>query len=100
MSGTYYSGSITSSGTSWTILPDAGKTPDKPPKGLLATRAVQTIDGWFGQVLLDTKIVWQSPAYEESDDAIDAANARVVRAFGALFALLETIDEEPAEPTP
>jgi len=80
-----YSTNITTSGTTWTILPSQGSRPEKAPKALVATKAVQTQDGWLGQVFVDTKIAWESAGYEDSEDAIDAANAVVVRAVANLI---------------
>ena len=58
----------------------------KTPAGLVVTQAVQTRDGWLGQVIVDKEIVWESAAEPDGDDAIKSANARVVLAFKALFA--------------
>lgn len=80
------SGSITSSGTTWTMTPSQGSRPEKPPKGLIVTKAVQTQQGWLAQVFVDSDIVWESTHYlEDSDDAIDKANEVVVRAFKSLL---------------
>lgn len=50
------------------------------------TQAVQTKDGWLGQVIVDKEIVWESEAYDDSEDAIQDANTQVVEVFRALFA--------------
>lgn len=80
------SGSITSSGTTWTMTPSQGSRPEKPPKGLIVTKAVQTQQGWLAQVFVDSDIVWESAVYlEDGDAAIDAANLVVVESFKSLL---------------
>ncbi|GAA4849566.1 hypothetical protein GCM10023403_10360 [Pseudonocardia benzenivorans] len=84
-SSTFYS---TISGSGFGLTIPAEKTADRPktPPGLIATQAVQTAGGWLGQVIVDKQIVWESTAHDDSDDAVDAANKRVVDALRALFA--------------
>lgn len=88
------SGAITMSGTTWSVLPSQGSRPEKPPKGLITTKAVQVADGWLGQVFVDSEIVWESDYYEESDSAIDIANRVIIKAFTDLIlAAGNSIDE-------
>lgn len=83
-------GTITGSNYGFTISPTTAETKPKAPAGLVVTQAVQTKEGWLGQVVVDKEIVWESEAYDDSEDAIqDAiqdANAQVVDVFKALFA--------------
>ena len=68
--------------------------PMKTPTGLLVTRAVETKDGWVGQIVVDKTIVWESEGVPNDDDrpetgerkAVKAANERVVGALARLFA--------------
>lgn len=57
----------------------------RTPAGLVVTQAVQTKDGWLGQVIVDKEIVWEGAPQPEGEAAIQDANARVVQAFKALF---------------
>ncbi len=78
-------GTLTGSNYGFTITPDTGSKAPKPPSGLVVTQAVQTRDGWLGQVIVDKEIVWESDRYEDGEDAIQSANGRVVEAFKTLF---------------
>jgi len=53
--------------------------------GLVATRAVETIDGWCGQVLVDSEIVYQGEGQPTKQDAKAEANKCVVNAVKSLF---------------
>lgn len=78
--------------------PTTAEKPKDPPKGLIATQAVQTTAGWYGQVVVDGQIVAESDPFTEQgqqdqldDDppsraAIRWANAHVVTAFRQLLA--------------
>lgn len=79
-------GTITGSNYGITISPSTAETKPKTPAGLVVTQAVQTKEGWLGQVVVDKEIVWESEAYDDSEDAIQDANAQVVDVFKALFA--------------
>lgn len=69
--------------------------PVKTPAGILATRAVETKDGWVGQVIVDKVIVWESEPFVERDEdergpgpetlAVRAANDRVIGGMRSLF---------------
>lgn len=84
MSTTYF-GTIATSGNGITIAPDTKHEKPKTPSGLIATQAVQIMDGWVGQVIVDKTIVFQTEPQSNPDDAIDAANKRVVTAIRSLF---------------
>jgi hypothetical protein len=65
----------------------------RTPEGLLVTRAVQTKEGWKGQIIVDKNIVWESEDGHRGEDdfegeklALAEANKRVVNALGDLFA--------------
>lgn len=81
---TYYT--LTNSSSGFTVSPSTDAASPKTPSGLIVTRAVETKDGWLGQVIVDKEIVWETDAEDRSKDAIQAANARVVEAVKALFA--------------
>lgn len=67
------------------LTPDTNK-PEKTPEGLIVTRAVETQDGWRGQILVDKEIVFETEATNESQDALAAVNIRVVTRIKKLFA--------------
>lgn len=70
----------TVSGASYGITwsPELAETRPKTPSGLIVTQAVQTKDGWLGQVIVDKTIVWESAPAEDGEAAIHAANSHVV----------------------
>lgn len=85
---------LSSSGNSFNLPVNQGGSPEPPPKGLLATRAVEIKDGWIGQVLVDREIVWESDAITEADVgdnerpgdvAQDLANDAVLNRIKRLF---------------
>jgi hypothetical protein len=72
-------------------VPPGESKQEHTPKGLLITRAVQVVGGWVGQVIVDKNVVWQSSPQEGEDErcenqALKAANDRVVNVLGNLFA--------------
>jgi hypothetical protein len=83
-----YSSYSTLTGSSYgiTLSPSTGEKAPKTPAGLVVTQAVQTKDGWLGQVIVDKEIVWERTVGGVGEDAIQAANERVVAAFRTLFA--------------
>lgn len=87
MSGGY--NGITISGGNYPLVwsPDTnrGERPETP-SGMIVTQAVQTKEGWLGQVIVDKEIVWESDLRDEGEDAIQKANSRVVEAIKDLFA--------------
>lgn len=86
----------TTAGSSYgiTISPETAEKRPRPPSGLIVTQAVQTRDGWLGQVIIDQTIVWESSPHEDGEEAVQAANGRVVDAFKKLFQLVPE-EEEP-----
>lgn len=95
---TYTYGTLTGSNYGITISPGEGEKAPKTPSGLIVTQAVQTKDGWLGQVIVDKEIVWESAAAEKGTDAIQAANTRVVQAFKTLFDLVTVTEDDEDEP--
>ncbi len=67
-------GTLTGSNYGFTISPDRGDSAPKPPSGLIVTQAVQTKDGWLGQVIVDRQIVWEGDLSEDGEAAIKSAN--------------------------
>jgi len=82
-----YTNYTTLSGSSGTItlVPTVNHERPKTPAGLIVTQAVQTKDGWLGQVIVDKQIVWQSDPKSSGDHAIEEANTRVVDRIRAWF---------------
>lgn len=76
----------TSAGSTYSLSlsPTEGDRP-RTPSGLIVTRAVETRDGWLGQILVDKEIVYQGDPHEGGDDAIKEANSLVVSAVKGLF---------------
>jgi hypothetical protein len=68
-----------------TLTTTSGEARPRTPSGLVVTQAVQTKDGWLGQVIVDKEIVWESDASRDGEEAIQAANTRVVEVFKTLF---------------
>lgn len=79
-------GTVSGSSYGMILTPDQGESRPKTPAGLIVTQAVQTKDGWLGQVIVDKEIVWESDPREEGEEAVQAANARVVARLRALLA--------------
>jgi hypothetical protein len=82
--GSYVTYSLGNSSYPLTLDVEQGKKP-KTPEGLLASTAVQTIDGWIGQIIVDKSIVWESKFFTNVDDAMEAANQRIVKQLGRIF---------------
>ena len=67
--------------------------PIKTPSGILVTRAVETKDGWVGQIIVDKTIVWESEPIQDHPEvtrdaqreATRAANDRVVARMTEMF---------------
>lgn len=78
-------GTLTGSNYGITLSPGNDTGVPRTPSGLIVTQAVQTKDGWLGQVIVDKEIVWEGAAAKTGDAAIREANARVVGVFKALF---------------
>lgn len=82
----YVSNTLSGSSFGITFSPETDGPRPKTPSGLIVTQAVQTKDGWLGQVIVDKTIVWEGDADDDGEAAIQDANRRVVDAFKALFA--------------
>lgn len=79
-------GSLSGSSYGITLSPGTSEQRPKTPAGLIVTQAVQTKDGWLGQVIIDKEIVWESAVgADDGDDAVRAANSRVVDVLRQLF---------------
>lgn len=60
---------------------DKGKRPEPTPTELLATRAVESKDGWLGQIIMAGEIVWESEPQVDSDDEDEEFEAGSQRAL-------------------
>lgn len=78
-------GTVAGSSYGITVSPQQAEARPKTPSGLIVTQAVQTKDGWLGQVIVDKTIVWESAPAEAGDAAVGAANSRVVEVFKSMF---------------
>ena len=82
---TYSTGIVLDTGT--------GERPKPTPKELIATRAVETMDGWVGQIIMSGEIVYEAgPEIEEEGDelsgsekALEIVNTRIHEAFKRLI---------------
>lgn len=45
-----------------------GQKPERTPNELLATRAIESKDGWLGQIIMTGEIVYQTEPQVDSDD--------------------------------
>lgn len=84
-------GSIATNGNTFTFNPTIGSPPPKTPSGLITTRAVETKDGWLGQVIVDKDIVFETAHSRYSDTAIGEANKTVVDAIKGLFKVVPKV---------
>ena len=90
-------GTLSGSNYTLTIPTEEGDRAPRSPDGLIVTRAVETRDGWIGQVYVDKSIVWEGlPLLGEdaAEHAVQAANTQVVKAVTHLFEMTEVIDRE------
>lgn len=74
--------------TGMTITPQKGDRPEPTPRELIVTRAVETRDGWRGQVIVDQEIVYETEPVlggEASQTVLSEANGYVVDRVKALF---------------
>lgn len=62
-----------------------GPSPTQTPSELLSTRAVESRDGWLGQVVMSGEIVYETKPQETSAAALRKVNARIHRAFKQLI---------------
>lgn len=92
-------GTVAGSSYGISVSPEQESSRPKTPAGLFVTQAVQTKDGWLGQVIVDKTIVWEGDPEPDGEDAIRAANAHVVEALKALFTwLTEDTDDDADDP--
>lgn len=82
--------SYTVQGTGLSAELHTGQTPAPAPKALFLTRAVETMDGWIGQLLVDGDIVYQTNFKDDGKKAVNDANTFLVERIKSLF--VETID--------
>lgn len=80
----------TSGATTWSysgIVLDTkdGELPAKTPKELLATRAVESKDGWLGQIIMSGEIVHQTEPQETSGEALEEVNSHIHKRFKKLI---------------
>lgn len=75
----------TISGTSLNADLHWGEKPRDAPKGLFNTRAVQVRDGWLGQLIVDTEIVYESDLHESGENAVNDANSFLIDRIKRLF---------------
>jgi hypothetical protein len=79
-------GNIGSGNTGFIIQTNPGVQPQQTPEGLVVTRAQQLKDGWFGQIIIDREIVWESPeSHQSSDAALREVNQRIVNKLKDMF---------------
>jgi hypothetical protein len=69
-----------------TLATGEGQMPAKTPKELIATRAVESKDGWLGQIIMSGEIVYQTKPQDTSQDALTKVNRRVHNRFKRLIA--------------
>jgi hypothetical protein len=69
-----------------TLTTGIGETPKPPPKDLIATRAVESQDGWLGQIIMLGEIVYETKPQETSQRALGKVNQRVHNRFRRLIA--------------
>ena len=86
----------TVTGTTWNyngmiIDAEKGERPQKTPKALIATRAVEMKDGWVGQIIMSGEIVSETEPFQDTDDeegselALTAVNQQILDAFRKLI---------------
>lgn len=87
-----------STGATWTytgMVIDAkeGERPEKTPHQLIATRAIETKDGWLGQIIMSGEIVYETDPQVDDDGehvrgselALEAVNTEIQEAFKRLI---------------
>lgn len=83
--GTSGNASTISYSTGIVLDTSAGKAPERTPKELIATRAIQAKDGWLGQITMAGEIVYETAPQETSQDALEHVNRRIHKAFKRLI---------------
>lgn len=69
-----------------TLIPTTAAPPKNTERGLFATAAVQTKDGWLSQVIVDREIIREFGPFKTSAEAMEAANSHIVKRIRKLFA--------------
>jgi hypothetical protein len=69
-----------------TLATGIGETPKAAPKELIATRAVESQDGWLGQIIMSGEIVYETKPQQSSQRALGKVNQRVHNRFRRLIA--------------
>src|SRR3954447_24458340 len=81
------------------FAPAGSPPPAGAPKGLIVTRAIETRDGWVGQIIVAEAIIWESEPTKKAHQAERAATRRVIERIKNLFAdEIEVIADLPQEP--
>lgn len=62
-----------------------GKRPEPTPTELIATRAIQSKDGWLGQIVMAGEIVYETKPQKDSRAALRKVNGRVHNSFKRLI---------------
>lgn len=77
---TSYSNTATSSITMNGLALTSGSSPApaKAPQGLIVTRAVETKEGWVGQIIVDEAIIYETSPYDSAERAEKLATKRVI----------------------
>lgn len=80
-----------------TFAPAGSPQPSSAPKGLIVTRAIETKDGWVGQIIVAEAIVWESEPTKKPHQAERAATGRVIERIKSLFEdEIQVIEEPPS----
>jgi hypothetical protein len=65
--------------SSGTVFLDAkeGERPKEASRSLLSTRAIQTMEGWVGQIIMSSEIVHETKAQESSEEALEIVSEHI-----------------------
>jgi hypothetical protein len=76
---------LTFTSTGMVLDTTTGQAPARTPKELIATRAIESKDGWLGQIIMAGEIVHQTKPQPTSADALGKVNRRIHNAFKRLI---------------
>ena len=62
-----------------------GEVPARTPKELVATRAIESKDGWLGQIIMSGEIVYETKPQQTSQKALGKVNRRIHDSFRRLI---------------
>jgi hypothetical protein len=62
-----------------------GERPAPTPRELLASRAIESKDGWLGQIVMFGEIVHETKPHETSADALEEVNEHIHKRFKKLI---------------